>query len=410
MRASIDRIRQDIEEINRYTTTRPGINRLSFTPEHRAAVDYVRRQLEVAGYEMRVTAHGNYRFRRRGDDWLQPAVAAGSHLDAVPEGGRFDGVAGVVAAVEVARLLLEAGDELARPYEVIVFSEEEGSRFGGVLTGSKAMIGSLTKQDLAQMRDLDGISYVEALEHAGIDTSGWDGAVVRPGDINAYFELHVEQSVVLERKGFSVGIVTDITGIRQYRVTYQGMANHAGATPMSLREDSLVAAAEAIQAVESLVREAPSGTMVGTVGIIENEPNAGNVIPGKTYFSLDLRDVDRQCLIDMSETIVSRVKNIAASRNIDCTLKMTADAAPTALSDRARQALLNAAEDVGIEALEMPSGAGHDAQEMARVADVGMIFVPSLAGRSHCAEEESKFVDIADGTSILYLAVKALGT
>lgn len=410
MRASIDRIRQDIEEINRYTTAGPGINRLSFTPEHREAVDYVRRQLEAVGYEMRVTPHGNYRFRRRGDDWLRPAVAAGSHIDAVPEGGRFDGVAGVVAAIEVARLLLETGDRLTRPYEVIIFSEEEGSRFGGVLTGSKAMVGSLTKKDLAQMRDINGISYVEALEQDGIDVSGWEEAVIRSGDIDAYFELHIEQSVVLEAKGFSVGVVTGITGIRQYRVTYQGMANHAGATPMSLRADSLAAAAEAIQAVERLIQQAPGGTMVGTVGILENEPNVSNVIPGKTYFSLDLRDVDQQRLIDMSEAVVSRVKEIAARRNINCELKMTADAAPKALSNRARQALINAAEGLGIKALEMPSGAGHDAQEMARVTDVGMIFVPSIAGRSHCPEEESRFVDIADGTSILYLAVKVLGT
>jgi len=410
MQASTDRIKRDIEEINRHTVEGPGTNRLSFTPEHRAAVDYVRGQLEAVGYEMRVTPHGNYRFRRRGDNWSRPAVVAGSHLDAVPGGGRFDGVAGVVAAVEVARLLYEAGDRLARPYEVIVFSEEEGSRFGGVLTGSKAMVGSLTKQDLAGMRDADGISYIEALEQAGIDTTGWDEAVVPPGGIDAYFELHIEQSVVLEQKGLPVGIITGITGIRQYRVTYRGTANHAGATPMPLRVDSLAAAAETILAVESLARQGPSGTMVGTVGIVENEPNVANVIPGKTFFSMDLRDVDRQCLIDTSDAIVARVKEIAANRGIAWELNKTADAAPVTLAERPRRALLAAAEELGIEALEMPSGAAHDAQEVARVADVGMIFVPSIAGRSHCPEEDTAFADIADGTSVLYKATRSLLT
>lgn len=407
MRASTDRIRRDIEEINRHTAGGPGINRLSFTPEHRAAVEYVKKQMEAIGYEMRVTPHGNYRFRLRGDDWLKPAVVAGSHLDAVPRGGRFDGVAGVVAAVEVARLLSDSKG-LIRPYEVIVFSEEEGSRFGGVLTGSKAMIGSLTKQHLAEMRDAGGISYVEALEQAGIDTFGWEEAIVRPGGIDVYFELHIEQSVVLERKGYSVGIVTGITGIRQYRVTYQGTANHAGATPMSLRNDSLAAAAEAILAVESLTRQAPSGTMVGTVGIVHNEPNVTNVIPGKTLFSMDLRDVDRQCLIDTSESIVGGVRDVAVGRGVGCEVKMTADVAPVALADRPRQALLTAARGLGIRALGMPSGAGHDAQEVARVADVGMVFVPSIAGRSHCPEEDTAIADIADGASVLCEAVKSL--
>ncbi|NLS44831.1 MAG: M20 family metallo-hydrolase [Firmicutes bacterium] len=408
MQASVDRIRRDIDRINQYTGPGLGINRLSFTPEHQGAVDYVRKQLEAIDYEMRVTAHGNYRFRRKGDDWSQPAVTSGSHLDAVPEGGRFDGVAGVVAAVEVARLLAESGDKPSVPYEIIVFSEEEGSRFGGVLTGSKAMIGSLTKKDLVQMQDQTGISYIEAIENIGVNTSDWDKAVIHPGDINAYFELHIEQSLVLETKGIPVGIVTDITGIRIYRITYQGVPNHAGATPMPLREDSLAAAAEAIQAIESLAQGASGGTMVGTVGIIENEPNVSNVIPGRTHFSLDLRDIDRECLVNMSETIISQVKDIATRRGINCTIKMTADAPPVSLSNRARQALLDATKELGIKALEMPSGAGHDAQEMARVTDVGMIFVPSIGGRSHCPEEESRFTDIAHGTSVLYSAIRKL--
>lgn len=408
MIANADRIRNDVESINQHSVAGPGINRLSFTPEHGRAVAYVQDQLERIGYEMLMTAHGNYRFRRSGLDWSIPAVTAGSHLDAVPAGGQFDGVAGVVAAVEVARLLHLRGDRLEKPYEVIVFSEEEGSRFGGVLTGSKAMVGGLTKADLDGMRDSGGISYVEAVRSLGADISGWDAAVMGRGTIDSYIELHIEQSIVLETERIPVGIITGITGIRQCRVTFSGVANHAGATPMTHRRDSFAAASEAALAVEELARKASSGTAVATVGLVRNEPNVTNVIPGRTFFSIDIRDVDPDCLILTGDRIEQVIGEIASRRGIDCELVRTADAAPVTLSDRVRGTLLAGAVEAGVRVREMPSGAGHDAQEVARIADVGMVFVPSVAGRSHCPEEWTDWADIARGTEVMYHAIKSL--
>ncbi len=412
MHSSVARIQRDLQEISKFTRPGPGTNRLSFTAEHLAAVDYVRRELAAAGYEMKMTPHGNFRFRMAGSDWSRPAVTAGSHLDAVPGGGRFDGVVGVVAAVEVARLLALARESCLEPcrlpYEVVVFSEEEGSRFGGVLTGSMASTGHLTRSQAARLLDGSGVSYLEAAESAGADTAGWDGAVFRTGDIEAYFEMHIEQSVVLEEKRLSLGIVTGITGIRQYRVRLLGVANHAGATPMALRQDSLAAAAECILAVEHIASQVPGGTAVGTVGYLVSGPNVTNVIPGETRFSIDLRDLDMARLESVSASVISRVREIAARRGVSVDIELSGETRAVLLAERTRSALAGAARAAGTSFMEMPSGAGHDANLMALVTDAGMLFVPSVGGRSHCPEEETAFEDIAAGVDVLYRAVKEL--
>jgi len=400
------RIQRDIEQVGRFTKPGPGINRLSFTAEHMAAVDYVRRELGAVGYEMRVTPHGSFRFRKAGCDWSKPAVVSGSHLDAVPNGGRFDGVVGVVAAVEVARLLAQQPCRV--PYEVIVFSEEEGSRFGGVLTGSKAAIGLLRREQAAQLRDAGNTSLLQAVESSGADTTDWDRAIFRPGDVEAYFEVHIEQSVVLEEKGFTVGVVTGITGIKQYKVRLTGVANHAGATPMPPRHDSLATAAECILAIESIARQAPGASAVGTVGYLVNSPNVTNVIPGETFFSVDLRDLDMDSLESISASVVSRIRETAERRGVAADIKLSGEARAVLLPDRTRIALLEAARAAGVRFMEMPSGAGHDANLMALVTDVGMLFVPSVGGRSHCPEELTSYEDIAAGTDVLYRAIKTL--
>ena len=403
MAASLERIRHDIETIARCSSSGPGTNRLTFTPEYAAAVDYVTGEMEALGYERRTTVHGNALFRRRGSDWTQPAVAVGSHLDAVPRGGRFDGVAGVIAGVEVARLLGDA--DLKRPFEVIVFAEEEGARFGSVLAGSKAFVGRLSMRELAGMRDKDGTSYLEALKewrrHSRPVADETEGAQ----SLAAYFELHIEQSIVLESARIPIGIVQAIVGIRQYRVTYTGVANHAGATPMGLRNDSLAAAALAIAAVEESAVNSRSGVTVGTVGMIVNEPNAANVIPARTTFSIDIRDTDATVIQETDERVLARVRGIAEDRGVDAEVTLTAESAPVCLSERLRSALVRSAVAEEIDYLEMPSGAAHDAQEVARITDAAMVFVPSLAGRSHCPEESTPYESITRGVDLLAAAI-----
>jgi len=407
--ASLERIRRDIETIARFSSSRRGIGRLTFTSEYWAAVDYVADQLAAVGYERRTTIHGNTRFRARGADWGLPAVTVGSHLDAVPDGGRFDGVAGVVAGVEIARLFAERGDATARPYEVVVFAEEEGARFGRVLAGSKAMVGGLTLEALAEMQDSSGVGYLEALGSRAENAPTGLRDVLGTGDIAAYFELHIEQSLVLESARVPIGIVQAITGIRQYRVAYTGVANHAGATPMHLRRDSLAAAAQAIAAVEKHAAGSVTGTTVGTVGMIASQPNAANVIPGHTVFSVDLRDTDADDLGRISKSVLESIERIAEERKVSAEVRSVADSAPVVLSRRLRDALTESAARLGIDYLELPSGAAHDAQEIARIADAAMVFVPSAGGRSHCPEEDTPYESIALGVDVLLEAVQKEG-
>jgi allantoate deiminase len=401
----VERIRRDIESIASFSSSSRGTGRLTFTPEYWAAVDYVADQLAEIGYEGRTTVHGNTRFRRPEAGWETPAVTVGSHLDAVPEGGRFDGVAGVVAGVEIARLLAEGDVATGRPYEVVVFAEEEGARFGRVLTGSKAMVGEITAGALAEMTDASGVSYLEALARRAEHAPAGLPDVLGPGDIAAYFELHVEQSLILESAHVPIGIVQAITGIRQYRIAYAGTANHAGATPMRLRSDSLAAAAEAILSVEKHAAGSATGTSVGTVGMIVAEPNAANVIPGRTEFSVDLRDTDVGALVQISESVLASVREIGERRGVHAAVQMTAASDAVVLSPRLRRALIDAAVRRGIDYLEMPSGAAHDAQEIARIADAAMVFVPSIGGRSHCPEEDTPYETIGLGVDVILEAV-----
>lgn len=406
MGASARRIRLDIETVAGCSSSGPGTNRLTFTPEYWAAVHYVADQMAALGYDSKTTPHGNTRFRKRDADRGEPSVAVGSHLDAVPHGGRFDGVAGVIAGVEIARLLDDPGVRLGRPYELIVFAEEEGARFGSVLAGSKAFVGRLRHSDLAEMKDANGTSYLEALaetvEHASTALGGVPGA----RDVASYFELHIEQSLVLEAAHVPIGIVQAIVGLRQYRVTYSGVANHAGATPMGLRRDSLAAAAQAIAAVEGLAGDSAAGLTVGTVGMLVNEPNAANVIPARTVFSVDLRDTDAGTLNEIGEGVLDTIERIAEERQVDAQVTLTAESAPVVLSARLRDALISSARRQGIDYLEMPSGAAHDAQEIARVTDAAMIFVPSIGGRSHCPEEDTLYEAIALGVDVLLGAIQ----
>jgi hydantoinase/carbamoylase family amidase len=408
LRASAERIRHDVETIAGYSSSGPGTNRLSFTPEYWAAVDYVAGQMRALGFERRTTPHGNTRFRRRGA-WAEPAIAVGSHLDAVPRGGRFDGVAGVVAGVEIARLLTDLDQDLERPFEVVVFAEEEGARFGSVLAGSKAFTGRLTESELAELRDADGTSYLEALGGRGDEVSASRDAGLVSASFAAYFELHIEQSLVLESARVPIGIVQAIVGLRQYRVTFSGVANHAGATPMHLRRDSLAAAARAISSVEELAASSATGVTVGTVGMLLNEPNAANVIPSRTVFSVDIRDTDAATLDETAESLRVSIGEIATGRQVEAQVTLTAESAPVVLSPRLREALLESARRQGIDCFEMPSGAAHDAQEVARVSEAAMIFVPSIGGRSHCPEEDTSCEAIALGVEVLLGAILKAG-
>jgi allantoate deiminase len=402
---TIDRLWQDIETLATFSTGGEGVNRLTFSAEDRAARAYLRAQMVAAGLEVVEIPPGVMLGRLSPPSSSGPAVMSGSHIDAVPAAGRFDGIVGVVGALEVGRVLAEQRVALKHPYEVVIYPEEEGSRFGAVLTGSKAWVGELSPQQLATMVDRQGTSYLLAMESCGFKAADLEQHRFDPRRAKALLELHIEQSVVLEECGVQIGVVTTITGIRGFEVTLKGVANHAGATPMGRRRDALAGAAEIILMLERLAPTLGPHT-VCTVGDICCSPGARNVIPSEVRFSIDFRDIEG--LDAKWERVVPQIRAIASTRHLAMELRALAASEPVALSPTIQDMLEAVCHRRGLSCRRMPSGAVHDAQVMARLVDTGMIFIPSRGGRSHCPEEYSEPEQVEQGVNVLLEAVLTL--
>jgi hydantoinase/carbamoylase family amidase len=402
---NIDRLWKDIETLATFSTGGEGVNRLTFSQEDRAARAYLRAQMTSAGLDVLEVPPGVMLGRLSPAGSSGPAVISGSHIDAVPSAGRFDGIVGVLGALEVARVLAENRVALKHPYEVVIYPEEEGTRFGAVLAGSKAWVGELSTQQLAAMRDRDGISYLGAMEAYGLKADDLERQRFRPGRAKALIELHIEQSVVLEECGIQIGVVTTITGIRGFEVTLRGIANHAGATPMERRHDALAGAAEIMLALEYLPPTLGAHT-VCTVGQISCSPGARNVIPGEVRFSIDFRDIEG--LDAKWAEVEPHIWAIANARHLSLEMRPMSSSEPTALSPAIQDLLERVCGQRGFSCMRMPSGAVHDAQVMAPLVDTGMIFIPSRGGRSHCPEEYSEPAQVAQGANVLLDAVMAL--
>jgi allantoate deiminase len=401
----IDRVWKDIETLATFSAAGAGVNRLTFSGEDHAARAYLREHMTAAGLQVVEIPPGVMLGRLSPPTSAGPSVMSGSHIDAVPAAGRFDGIVGVVGALEVARVLAEQRVALKHPYEVVIYPEEEGTRFGAVLTGSKAWVGDLSVQQLAAMRDGDGISYLDAMEAYGLKAADLERQRFQPGRAKAVLELHIEQSVVLEECRLQIGVVTTITGMRGFEVTLQGVANHAGATPMDRRRDALAGAAEIMLALERWTPTLGPHT-VCTVGQIACSPGARNVIPGEVRFSIDFRDI--KDLDAKWARVEPRIRAIANVRRLDMEIRPLSTSAPVALSPAIQDLLEQICGRRGFSCLRMPSGAVHDAQVMARLVDTGMIFVPSRGGRSHCPEEYTEPAQVAQGVNVLLDAVVAL--
>jgi hydantoinase/carbamoylase family amidase len=402
---NIDRLWNDIETLATFSAGGEGVSRLTFSDEDRAARAYLREQMTSAGLEVVEIPPGIMLGCLDPLSSSKPAVMSGSHIDAVPAAGRFDGIVGVVGALEVGRVLAEQRVALKHPYEVVIYPEEEGTRFGTVLTGSKAWVGELSPQQLAAMYDHAGTSYLAAMEAYGLMTAELERQRFQPGRAKAILELHIEQSVVLEECGVQIGVVTTITGIRGFEVMLRGVANHAGATPMNRRCDALAGAAEIVVALERLAPTLGPHT-VCTVGQLSCSPGARNVIPGEVRFSIDLRDID--ALDTKWDLVERRMRAIANARHLAMELRPMSSSEPVALSPTIQDLLEQICGRRGFSCLRMPSGAVHDAQVMARMAETGMIFIPSRGGRSHCPEEYSAPAQVEQGVHVLLDAVVAL--
>lgn len=400
MEVRIDRIEKDLEAINSFTATPgKGITRFTFSQEYMKARNYVIAELKKIGAQVSTTVGGNLRGRLEGREKGRPSVMVGSHIDSVFQGGRFDGVAGVVCALEAARVIAENNVHHRYPLDVVVFAEEEGSRFGSIMIGSRAWIGRLRSDDLLPLKDRDGISYLEAMESSGLIVE--DSHVLGASDVMAMIELHIEQSLVLESRGIRIGAVEGINGIKQFMVTLHGVPNHAGATPMGLRKDALQGAARIITEVERMATHEMRGNIVATVGFVNCEPGQTNVIPGKVQFTVDIRDLDPKRLEEAVKQVVAQIEKTCGDRGLTFEIAPRSDTPPVRLSEKIIRLIEEAARDINVQSLRMPSGALHDSSILPEITEVGMIFVPSKEGRSHCPEEFTELDDLAAGAQIL---------
>jgi allantoate deiminase len=399
----IDRARLErrIGELARIGGSGTSVTRLGLSPEEQRARDLVGAWLAARGARVGRDPAANL-FARVGGDG--PSVLVGSHLDSVPEGGRFDGALGVLCAVEAAESLLDAKAELRRPIEVVAWADEEGARFGVGLFGSTAALGRLAP-NVSERRDRNGTSLAEALRELG---EPGDPALARrgPKDFTAYCELHIEQGPRLEQAGIALGVVDAIVGIYHARVTLRGRADHAGATVMTMRADALAGAAEIVLEVERIARSRPEA--VGTVGEIAVRPGAKNVVPGECVFSLDLRTA--RGLDSLVHGVLAAVERVTYARGISASIDELARVPATGLDERLRDVLRRAAKSVGVDAPDLTSGAGHDAQNPALAGvPTGMLFVRS-AGGSHTPREFASIDDAALGAEALAIALRELAS
>ena len=380
-----------------------GVTRLGYSEEDRQARALVDGWMREAGLDPRIDHAGNIIGSRAGSDRSLTPIVFGSHVDSVPDGGNFDGNVGVLAAVEAARTLQERGITLRHPIEVAVWANEEGG-----LYGSRAVSGQFTPSELSHVT-ASGKTVEEGIAFLGGDPSRLDEVRRSPGDIAAYLELHIEQGGVLEEERTTIGIVEGIVGIRWWDVTVTGFANHAGTTPMNQRRDAMLAAARFVDMVHRVVTAEP-GRQVGTVGRLHPQPGAPNVIPGSVVCSLELRDLDEATILRLFERIRDEARQIGAATGTTFAFAPLHVNEPAPSDPRMRAVIARAADATGLPHRVMPSGAGHDAQALAQLGPMGMIFIPSVGGISHSPKEFSHAEDIVHGANVLLGAVLAADT
>jgi N-carbamoyl-L-amino-acid hydrolase len=396
------RVNQHLAGLSRFgRNPEGGVSRVSFTDADVEGRAFAMDLMRAAGLDVHIDAVGNILGRREGTLGDAPPILFGSHIDSVPGGGNYDGDVGSMSAIEVAHTLQERNYRNRHPLEVAIWCDEESG-----LTGSRGFIGELTAEDLNRV-GRDGVALADSIRRIGGDPDRLGDAAHEPGSVAAYVELHIEQGGVLDQGGIQIGIVEGIVSINEYRVTITGFANHAGTTPMDQRRNALLAAAELVQAVDRIVRAEP-GRQVGTVGWMEVKPGAPNVVPGEVSLTVELRDLSMDKIELLWERIRSEALEIVQRHDtsFDSTLELSAQGA---LSDPAvRDVIAEATDSVGLTSRRMPSGAGHDAQDLARICPMGMIFVPSVDGVSHSPHEFTRPGDVENGANVLLQTIVRL--
>lgn len=398
-----DRLENRIIELSKFGLQQNGeTERVAFSDADVAAQKWVVQTLKDLGLEVYIDFAGNIIGKREGKVGSLKPISFGSHIDRVPNGGNYDGCVGSMASIEVLEILNENEIKTEHPLEIIIFSNEEG----GVM-GSRAIAGHLGKAAL-KVRNSTGFSMGEGIMRLGGDTTRISEVARKKDEIAAFLELHIEQGGTLEKENVQIGIVEGIVGLKWWEVEFTGFANHAGTTPMNARQDALLAAAKFIVAVNE-VTNSMEGAQVGTVGKIQAKPGAPNVIPGKVVTSLEIRDLSSEVIEKVYDAIKKRGDDIAKASNVQIEfrpLDTTAD--PAIMTAAIQDEIATSAKKLGLSTTRMPSGAGHDAQDMALITNTGMIFVPSKGGISHSPKEFTAAEDMANGANVLLHTILAL--
>ncbi|MGD8407949.1 MAG: Zn-dependent hydrolase [Thiohalophilus sp.] len=401
-----ERLQQDIEtlaSIGRHEDH--GLYRMAFSDGDMEGRAWFKQQLEDAGLEIHEDGAANIHGRLNWNEDI-PAVVTGSHLDTVPGAGHLDGALGVLVGLECLRSIKEQNLPLRHPMEVISFTDEEG-RFGGMV-GSQSIAGQLSPESIHQAVDLDGVTLTEAMQSRGYDAMRALHARYRPESIHAFLEMHIEQGPILDQMGLSVGIVDAIAGLFKWEVSLIGTANHAGTTPMHMRNDAFQGLAEFSSQIGRVLEENGSSRSVATIGRVDLKPGAPNVVPGRVDFSLEVRDTDDRILEELYDAFRKALSAIARRRDLMFEFKVLSEIEPVKCDLGLVNDLEDIAKQLNHEPIIMASGAAHDTQMMAKIARAAMVFVPSKGGRSHSVAEWTELVDIERGANVMLNALYKL--
>lgn len=403
----ISRVMETLEILNRFGNRENGIFRLAYTNEEQEASQFFTQKCLEIGMTVRTDEVGNIIARREGLDDSLPAVVIGSHLDTVYSGGRFDGVLGVVAGLEIVRTLAEEGITTLHPIEVISFACEESSRFNFSTLGSKAMIGDLNLESLQLLKDREEITLEDALKKSNLILENYQMAERKSKEIKVFFELHIEQGSKLIENGKTIGLVTGVAAPIRLAVKIEGKSSHSGTTSMKERKDALLAAAELSLAVEEAALAESEYDTVATVGVLDVQPGAMNIVPGLAQLKIDIRSIDINSRNRVLEKIKEEMAFIQEKRSVSISTDWTTEEAPVMMDHDVTKKISFICNELGLSYMFMPSGAGHDSMNMAKSWASSLVFVPSVDGLSHHPDEFTDKVDIAAGVKLLEEAVKA---
>lgn len=400
-----ERLQKDFDAMAQLTGLGKGINRLAFTEADWEGRQYIIDRMTDAGLDVEIDGFGNVIGYKIGTNPDLPVVMVGSHTDSVPNGGNYDGVAGVLSAIEVVRSIIDDGFEHEHTIAVVDFMCEESSRFDAATLGSMAMRGKLTLNDLHRLVDKQGISLYDALKERKLHPDDIESmAYNRP--VKAFIEMHIEQGKVLEHEQKQIGIVSGIAAPERFYVTIRGNADHSGATPMNLRHDALCGSSKIILGIEEVTSMQEEPSVVGTVGIAKVVPGAMNVIPGSVKLGVDIRSISKVARDSVVFLIKELIDVIAEKRGLSYTIEPIAQDHPVAMHPAMIREIEEAVKSVGVDYMTMSSGAGHDAMHWTEVAPTGMIFIPCRDGISHNPAEFATMNDIVVGAEVLENVIK----